>query len=275
MMERLGRSWGGAGWGGQLTKLLSLGLVMLAISCGDSTLRSRQEGSEPAVSWLNRHELIDRIKLYQSHIDAATAARRRVREHNYLLQRFLLGGVDQGCFLARPLGVVTIRITGHEEESALLAQHRDPDYMMDTGDPGALHFEFAGDLGVNISGDDLLQHGEVQTPRLRHHQVKDLRYLKITKLGKGIRSYSNTTRRGCGFLWLGPCPRYNFFEEKIWDIQQLEIWSDRLLIYREKLAHKFTAAAPAWSDETLLDNSSYRALISRDDCRVVQHVVAP
>ena len=275
MMGRPGSCWGEAGQGGWLIRSLGLGWLMLAFSCGEPTLRRVQQDSEPAIARLNRYELLDRIKLYQSHTDAAAAALQRVRAHNYLLQRFLLGGVDQGCFLARPLGVVTIRVTGHQEESGLLARHRDPYHLVDTGDPHALNLEFAADMAVNISGEDLLQHGQVQTAQLSDHQVQDLRYVKITKLGRGIRSQADATRRGCGFLWLGGCPRYNFFETGIWRIQQLEIFSDRLLIYRQALGHTFTAAAPAWSDEMLLHNPSYREVISRDDCRVVQHVVPP
>ena len=152
--------------------------------------------------------------------------------------------------------------------------HHHHNHLVSTGDPHLLHFEFAPDLGVSIPGRELIKTGVAQTFQLKNYQIDDLSYLKITKSGKGIRSQANYTKRGCGFLWLAPCERYSFFESGRWRIQQLEVWSDQLLVYRKILGHTFKAASPEWQDNQLLQNRTYQELAGRDDCHVAQYSVA-
>lgn len=244
-------------------------LVLLIASCGqDSSLQSRFDRSH---RWLSRSELIDRLRLYEAHIDQAEEAIRRHSAHNHILQRYLLGGRDYGCFMRRPLGEVTVKVSGHKLESQFVTEDKNMHRLASDGDPHTLTFEFNTDLSFSLRGDSLVQNGAASSRQLRDHLIGELRYLSIKKNGKGIAKQSIYSNRGCGFLWLSSCERFRFFETHIWRFHQLEIFSDKLLIYRKKLSYTFRSMSDSWQDVQFRSNQVFAQLAHRDDCMIPRY----
>ena len=217
---------------------------------------------------LSSHAIHTKAAAYREDLKKIDYQNSHLREQNRKLQRYLLGGRDGGCFLKKPVGQLTVKVSGIKAKPVMVGFHHHFHHMNSSGDPSSLTVELAADLRVTVPGNELVKTGSVMSHQLKDHTLGQIQYVKVAKSGQGIMKKAVYTGRGCGFLWMKACPRYRFYETSVWHLSALELWSDDVLIYSKPVDHTFQRATPDWQDLNVKDNLVFRQILARDDCQI-------
>ena len=239
-------------------------LLLFDSGCGQNKTSFRESFIDNLYS---DQELRSISKQYIDDINQTNKLKSFYKHNQLILKNMLIDDDQRGCFGKDKINKIQLKIIADKAANEYLGNFSDKHYYPTNTNSENIKIEFSPDISIfeiqaDLNNKSQFVFDDFDTNIL----VGQIKYIKIYKTDKNIKSKPTYTRFGCGFLWLGKCKTYNFYLYNRWYISQITIHINDQLFYSNLVNFTVNGLEDIWIDSNLIQNRAYSQLMLRKDC---------